>query len=92
MKHIKLFEQFVNEKKDWWDFDPEKIAQQFIKDGEPGEGPNVTTSQLQDWLNDFAYAKKIQAGLPSIVGEDIIEVLKKKGYKKLDVKELITYG
>ena len=94
MKHIKLFEEFVNEslneRKDWYDFKPENIAKAFMKDGEPGEGPTVTTDQLDQWLGDFAYFKKIEDGLPYDVAEDIVNVLKKKGYKNLDVDNLRT--
>jgi len=92
---VMLFEEFVgslNEGKDWYDFKPENIAKAFMKDGEPGEGPNITTDQLDQWIGDFAYFKKIEDGLPYDVAEEIVDFLKKKGYKNLDVDDLRTDG
>jgi hypothetical protein len=87
---LSIKESSLNERKDWYDFKPEKIAKAFMDNGEPGEGPTVTTDQLDRWLGDFAYFKKIEDGLPYDVAEDIVNILKKKGYRKLDVDNLQT--
>lgn len=77
MKHIKLFEQFVNERKDWYDYDASKIAKGFMRDN----GKNADADDMHQWLDMFAQDKRIEDETPVDVLEDIIDILNKNGYK-----------
>lgn len=87
MKHIKLFEQFINElneRKSWYDFTPAEIAKGFMKDYDK----SADSDDLDSWLDMFAYDKKIQAGLDSNVAKNIVDELNAKGYKNLKYDDL----
>jgi hypothetical protein len=87
MKHIKLFEQFINElneKKSWYDFKPIEIAKSFMKDYDK----SADSDDLDSWLDEFAYDKKIEAALNSSVAKQIVDELNVKGYKNLKHNEL----
>ena len=87
MKHIKLYEDFINEGKSWWDFDAEKIAKDFMRDY---KDKNVNSEGLNNWFNDFANDKKIEKGLPGDIAEEVVDILTKHGYKHLKANELQT--
>jgi hypothetical protein len=87
MKHIKLFEQYINElneKKSWYDFKPIEIAKSFMKDYDK----SADSDDLDSWLDEFAYDKKIEAALNSSVAKQIVDELNVKGYKNLKHNEL----
>ena len=91
MKYVKTFESFLNENlnegKDWNDFSAKEIADLFMKDCD-----NVCTGEdLDEWLNIFAQDKKIEDGLDSSLAEEIVDILKSKGYKKMSMDGVNVY-
>jgi hypothetical protein len=93
MEHIKLFEEFVNEPLNegkWRDFEPEKIAKAFMKDVKPSEGSIVTNDDLANWMDLFAQHKRFKWAIPYDLAKDVIDILKKRGYKNLDVDKILT--
>jgi hypothetical protein len=84
MKHVKLFEQFINEKKNWRDFSSTEIAKSFMKDYDK----SADSDDLDSWLDEFAFDKKIEAGLDANAAKAIVDELKAKGYKNLKHEDL----
>jgi hypothetical protein len=87
MKYVKVFEQFINElneKKSWYDFKPVEIAKSFMKDYDK----SADSDDLDSWLDEFAYDKKIEAALNSSVAKEIVDELNAKGYKNLKHNDL----
>lgn len=91
MKHIKTFESFLNENlnegKDWSDFSAKEIADKFMDDCHN----DCTGEDLDEWLNMFAQDKKIEDGLDSSLAEEIVDILKSKGFKKMSMDGITTY-
>ena len=86
MKYVKTFESFLNENlnegKDWYDFSAKEIADKFMEDM-PDNG--TTGEDLDQWLSIFAQDKKIEDGLDASLAEEIVGILKSKGYKKMSM-------
>jgi hypothetical protein len=87
MKFVKTFENFLNEGKDWSDFDADQIAKEFMKDYDN----SATGEDLDEWLNMFAQDKRIEDGLDSNLAEEIVDFLKSKGYKKMSMDGINVY-
>ena len=92
MKYVKTFESFLNENlnegKDWSDFSAQEIADKFMKDM-PDKG--WEGEDLDQWLSIFAQDKKIEAELDSSLAEEIVGILKSKGYKKMSMDGITAY-
>jgi len=53
MKHIKLFEQFINEKKNWNDPDPYNIGDEFMYEfPKNSDWEDSMWSSLEDWMRE----------------------------------------
>lgn len=87
MKFIKTFESFINEGKDWSDFSAKEIADMFMKDYED----DATGEDLDEWLNMFAQDKRIEDVIDSSLAEEIVDILKSKGYKDMSMDGIQTY-
>jgi len=93
MNYVHDFNGFLNESlnegKDWNDFSAKEIADLFMKDYVPKEQP--TGEDLDQWLSIFAQDKKIEDGIDSSFAEEIVDVLKSKGYKDMSMDGIKTY-
>ena len=53
MKHLQLFEQFINEKKNWNDPDPYNIGDEFMYEfPKNGDWKDGMWSSLEDWMRE----------------------------------------
>lgn len=87
MKHVKLFEEFVNESvlnEGQWPNDMKKLAKEIIKNN----GKDLDEETIQEFLNNYAYFKKIEDDLSDFEYEELEEELRKLGAKFPDDFEL----
>ena len=84
MKNLPAYDDFVNEAKDWLDFDTVKLAKDFAK---KFKDKNSDAKDLEYWVDQYCYEKKIEQGPTEADIEDLIRELEKLGYKKIDIKD-----
>lgn len=86
MKHIQLFESFINERNrfnSWMDVDSQALGKKFMREfRKPKDWKNSHYSELEDWMIDYAYSTGIDnndMGWNRIYRE-LEEYLLSKGY------------
>jgi hypothetical protein len=91
MKHISNFENFLNEGKEWWEFDEDKIIKAFLRDYKNPQR-KADSDALHNWLNDFAWNKRIESETPASLVKYMEQELQKKGYKNIKAAEVINFA